>query len=179
MASMAIDQTPPPMLCTPTRLPFKSSGVRILRRSDEIAVGFIDDAGEKRHVKTAGRRADHGTGNRVSHLNIAGHQRGHGLRAAADVDDFDVDAMLAETFLARHRSTSPAIYSLKAPWAMRTSGSSAADKLRGRMHERKQQITDDNSVTTNIPLMWIGVNFMGTPSTARTIGKGSWSVKRG
>jgi hypothetical protein len=29
-------------------------------------------------------------------LNILGSQRGHGLRAAADVDDFDVDAMLAE-----------------------------------------------------------------------------------
>jgi len=44
---------------------------------------------------------------------------------------------------------------------MRTSGSSAADKYVGVCTSDKQQITDDNSVTTSIPLMWIGVNFMG------------------
>ena len=35
-----------------------------LRRSDEIAVGFVDDAGEESDVKTAGSRADDGSGNR-------------------------------------------------------------------------------------------------------------------
>jgi hypothetical protein len=40
----------------------------------------------------------------------------------------------------------------KAPWAMRTSGSSAADKYAG-MCTSEKQITDDNSVTTSIPLM--------------------------
>ena len=69
------------------------------RPGDEIAVGFIDDAGEERDVQTAGRRADHRSRNGVGDLNVARNQRRHGLWAAAYIDDFNVDAVLAEQAL--------------------------------------------------------------------------------
>ena len=80
-------------------LAFQIFGGADLRRGDKVAVSFVDDAGEEGDVETAGRGADDGARNREGHLNIAGGERRHGLRAAADVDDFDIYAVLAKNSL--------------------------------------------------------------------------------
>src|SRR5262245_9921622 len=85
-ASIAIDQTPPPTLCTPSRLPFKSlswriCGVAIKSPSKLLVAALTTEPGI------------------VKALSIAGGERRHGLRAAADVDDFDIYAVLAKNSL--------------------------------------------------------------------------------
>ena len=87
------------MLCTPTFFSLQLFRAAEGRRGDEVAVGAVDDAGEKGEVHPARGGAQHRSRNRVRDLDLTGGEGGDGLRAAADIDDFYIHAVFAEQSL--------------------------------------------------------------------------------